>query len=169
MNIPMRRAQKTRFLVHVADWTEIPAHNLEVRVLANVVARHLEHPEVQIRDWAERATSDEDDRLFVRIPHLGEQPLPREGVVSWWAGHRGWALSSKVSWAGSSLPRTCNDVVGSKVEGEAQRRGVWLYALRWNAVCNLSPPNFCDTGTHLTQCPPIREALLTMTATRPIR
>ena len=96
--VPVMTTEKTRLLVLVTDGTEIASHDFKLGVLANVVARHLEHPEVQIRDWAERAASDEDDRLSVRISHLGEQPLPREGVVSWRASHRGWTLSGKVSW-----------------------------------------------------------------------
>ena len=87
----MGRAQQTRFLVHVADWTEISTDDLKVCVLSNVVARHFEHSEMEIGNWRERPAGDEDDRLLGCILENSLQALAREAIVVWRAvrAHRG--------------------------------------------------------------------------------
>ena len=62
--LPVVCIEQTRFLVLIADWTEVSADNLKIGVLSNVVLGHLEHAEMEIRDRAERSTCDENYRLL---------------------------------------------------------------------------------------------------------
>lgn len=55
-------------LVHVADRTEIPAHNLKIGILADVILGHLEHSEMEICYGAKRTARYKDNRLFLRVP-----------------------------------------------------------------------------------------------------
>ena len=77
----MIRREQTGFLVLVADRTEVPADDLKVCVLADVVLGHLEHAEVEVGDGAEGAACDEDDRLLVWIAEGAGEAVRREGVV----------------------------------------------------------------------------------------
>jgi hypothetical protein len=77
----MLGAEKTGFLVHVTDGTEVTTQNLEICVLANIVLGHFEHTEVEICDWAERATGDQHDWSLVRIAERAGEPMVRKLVV----------------------------------------------------------------------------------------
>lgn len=60
----MTSAEQPGFLVHVTDRAEIASHDLKVGVLPDIVLRHLEHAQVQVGHWAERAACDEHHRGF---------------------------------------------------------------------------------------------------------
>ena len=64
--------EQTRLVVLVADGTEISADDLEIGVLANIVLRHLEHPQVEVGYGAEGAASHQDYGLLLGI---AERPL----------------------------------------------------------------------------------------------
>jgi hypothetical protein len=55
---PVVGAEQPRLLVHVRDRTEIPAYDLKIGVMADVVAGHFEHPEVEIGDRAKRTAGN---------------------------------------------------------------------------------------------------------------
>ena len=57
-------AEQTRLVVLVAHGTQIPADDLEVGVLPNIVLGHFEHSEVEIGDRTKGTARDEDDRLL---------------------------------------------------------------------------------------------------------
>ena len=63
----MRGAEKTGFLVHITDGTEVTTKDLEFGVLSDVVLGHFEHPEMKISDRAERTACYEDDGMFLWI------------------------------------------------------------------------------------------------------
>lgn len=65
----MGSSEETRFLVLIRDRAKIPANDLEIRIMADVVSRHLEHSEVKICYGAKGATRDQDDGLFCGIAH----------------------------------------------------------------------------------------------------
>ena len=73
--------QKPRLLVLVRDRTQVPAHDLPIGILTNVVLGHLKHSEVEVRDGAEGAAGDEDDRLLVRIPEEAGEAVGWECVI----------------------------------------------------------------------------------------
>ena len=77
----MIRREQTGFLVLVADRTEVPADDLKVCVLADVVLGHLEHAQVEVGDGAEGAAGDEDDGLLLGGAEHARQAVSREGVV----------------------------------------------------------------------------------------
>lgn len=58
-------AQETWLFVLVADGREVPAEDLKVRILSDIVDGHLEHPEVKVCYGTEGATCYEHDRLFL--------------------------------------------------------------------------------------------------------
>ena len=60
--------QKPRLLILVRDRAQVPAHDLPIGILTDVVLGHLKHSEVEVGDWAEGAAGDEDDGLLVRVP-----------------------------------------------------------------------------------------------------
>ena len=55
---PVVSAKQPRFLVHVRDRTEIPTYDFKVGVMADVVAGHFEHSEVEVGDRAERTAGN---------------------------------------------------------------------------------------------------------------
>lgn len=59
--------KQSRFLILVRDGTHVPTHDFEIRVLADIIDGHLEHPEMEVGHWAERATGDENDGLLFWI------------------------------------------------------------------------------------------------------
>lgn len=61
---PMMCAEQTRFIVLVAHGTQIPAHDLEVGALPNIVLGHFEHSEVEVSDRAEGPAGNENDGLL---------------------------------------------------------------------------------------------------------
>ena len=65
----MRGSEETRFLVLVGDRTKIPSNDLEIRVMADIVSRHLEHSEVKVCYGAEGATRDQYYGLFCGVAH----------------------------------------------------------------------------------------------------
>jgi len=76
-------AKQAGFLVHVADGTQEPTHNLEVCMLPDIILGHLEHAEVQIGDWAEGSTCDKDDWGFLGILEDPLKTVMGKGVVGW--------------------------------------------------------------------------------------
>lgn len=64
---PVMCVKQSRFLVLITNGTEITAYNFVICVLANVVLGHLEHPEMEISDRAERTARYEDDGMFLWI------------------------------------------------------------------------------------------------------
>lgn len=81
---PMFRAQQPGLLVHVADRTEVAAHDLEVCALADVVDGHLEHAKMEVGDWGEGAAGDEDDGLLGGITECALEPVVGKHIVYRW-------------------------------------------------------------------------------------
>ncbi|KAI7110329.1 hypothetical protein KC365_g14 [Hortaea werneckii] len=67
-------------LVGVADAREVGAYDLELRIEAGVVGRHLEHPEVEEGDRGEGAAGDQDKRGAVGRSETSSEARVREGV-----------------------------------------------------------------------------------------
>lgn len=78
----MVRTEQAGLLVLVTDGTKVACDDLEVGVLPNVVDRHFEHAEVEIRNWAEGPACYQDERLFVWIPEGPPETVGRE-LVAW--------------------------------------------------------------------------------------
>lgn len=78
---PMFRAQQPGLLVHVADRTEVAAHDFEVCALADVVDGHFEHAQMEVGDWGEGAASDEDDGLLGGVAERALEPVVRKHIV----------------------------------------------------------------------------------------
>lgn len=77
----MIRRQESWLLVLVADRTEVAADDLKVCALTNVVLRHLEHPQMKVRDWAEGAACDEDYGLLVWVAERTGKAVGGERVA----------------------------------------------------------------------------------------
>ena len=76
----MRSAQEALLLVLVAHGTQVSTDDLEIGILAHIIDRHLEHPEMEIGDWAKGAACDENDRLLGGVAQGAVKPVCREGV-----------------------------------------------------------------------------------------
>ena len=81
IDTPVLCTEQARFLIHVANWTEITADNFKVGVLADVVLCHLEHAEMEIGDWAEGTTSYEDKRGLLWIVDSTDEAVVGKGIV----------------------------------------------------------------------------------------
>ena len=77
----MRRAKQTRFFILVRDGTHVPSHDFEIRILAGVVDCHLEHAEVEVGNWAKRATCDQYDGLLFWMALKEIEAMVRKGIV----------------------------------------------------------------------------------------
>jgi hypothetical protein len=59
--------KQSRLLVHITDGTEVTAYNFAICILANIVFGHLEHPKMEISDWAKRPACYENDGLLLWV------------------------------------------------------------------------------------------------------
>lgn len=71
-------AQETWLFVLVTDGREVPAKDLKVRILSDIVDSHLEHSEVKVCYRAEGATCYEHYRLFLRVTKDTVETMVRE-------------------------------------------------------------------------------------------
>ena len=99
----MTRAQQSWFLVLVRYRTHVPTHHFEICVLAGVIDCHLEHAQMEVGDWTERATCDQNDGLLLWVAlqqieaMMWESVIRRRGeakagcavVLLQWGGHGG--------------------------------------------------------------------------------
>lgn len=53
MDLPVTSTEQSRFLIHVADGTQISPYDLEIGILPNIIFGHLEHSKVQVGHWTE--------------------------------------------------------------------------------------------------------------------
>lgn len=81
----MVRRQQPWFDILVAHWRQITPHHFELSILADIIYCHFEHSEMQICDWTERATGDEDDGSLGGILLLLAKTVGGEEV-----GAQGW-------------------------------------------------------------------------------
>lgn len=79
--LPMASAEETRFLVHIANRAEIATDDLKVGVLPDIVLGHFEHAKMEVGDWAEGTTSDEDYGSFVWVIEGGGDTVVRKGII----------------------------------------------------------------------------------------
>lgn len=84
----MLSGEKARFLVLVTDRTEIAPNNLKVCVVTTVVSGHLEHAQMEVCNWAERAACDQNYRLLGGISKDPIETVRGKGVA-WWVGEVG--------------------------------------------------------------------------------
>ncbi len=77
----MIRRQESWLLVLVADRTEVATDDLKVCALTNIVLRHLEHPQMKVRDRAEGAACDEDYGLLVWVTECTGKAVGGERVA----------------------------------------------------------------------------------------
>ena len=70
-DLPVTSTEETRFLVHVAHRAKISTKNLKVSILSDIVFCHLEHAQMKVSDWTERATCDQNYWDLVWIANDG--------------------------------------------------------------------------------------------------
>lgn len=80
--LPMVGTQQARFLVLVTDWTEVAPNYFEIGILSNIVFSHLEHAQMKICDWAERATSYQNDRGLLGMDYARKTMMGKR-IVGW--------------------------------------------------------------------------------------
>lgn len=78
---PVLCAEETWLLVLVANGAQIAPYDLKIRVLADVVLRHLEHAQMEVGEWAERAARDEDEGLLLRVAKNAREAVSGELVI----------------------------------------------------------------------------------------
>lgn len=67
--------EQSRLLVHITDRTEVPAHNLKISILTDIVLGHLKHPQMEISDWTEGAACYKNDGLLFWIAENRRQAV----------------------------------------------------------------------------------------------
>lgn len=98
LHLPMACSHKTRLLVHVADWTQVTAHNFEVCVLSNVVLCHLEHAQVKVGNWAEGPAGHQNYGGLLWISDDAGEALMRKRIVRGVgkvAGNTAWRIHGR--------------------------------------------------------------------------
>jgi len=94
----MTSAEQSGFLVHVAHRAEITTKDLKICVLPDIVLRHFEHAEMEVCDWAKRATCNKDYWDFVGVLECLREATMRksvirgigEGLCEMGGGNHGW-------------------------------------------------------------------------------
>ena len=81
VSLPMTSTEQSGFLVHVAHRAKITTKDLKICVLPDIVLRHFEHAEMEVCDWAKRATCDKDYWDFVGVLECLREAAMRESVI----------------------------------------------------------------------------------------
>lgn len=61
-SLPVTSTKEPGLLVHITDRAQISTKDFEVCVLSDIVFGHLKHAQMEVGDWTERATCDENYR-----------------------------------------------------------------------------------------------------------
>ena len=77
----MSRARQPSLLIRITNGTQKPAQNLKLGIKFRKISRHLKHPQMQIRNRAERPTGHEDEGDAIRLRLLPLVPVRGELVV----------------------------------------------------------------------------------------
>lgn len=77
----MSRTRQPSLLIRITNGTQKPAQNLKLGIEFRKISSHLKHPQMQVRNRAERPAGHEDQRNPIRLRLLPLVPVRGELVV----------------------------------------------------------------------------------------